>query len=151
MPGVLGGLDPKISVWMRLAATPPVPKPDGKVVHKRGRAAQIKISVVPDPKFLDRLHIQASRSVKIDSQPVSRTWGGVADMAVAAGQSLEEGVSAGERVLIAVAGSVCPPDLPRRGPGGQCMEHAEHRGCVAEARRRIRCPAECRRGREAAA
>jgi hypothetical protein len=53
------------------------------------------------------VHIQASGSVEIDSQPVSWTWRAVADVAVAAGQSLEEGARlCGERMLTAVAGSV---------------------------------------------
>src|SRR5215831_16396790 len=33
-------------------------------------------------------------------------------------------------MLIAVAGAIYPPNLSRRGPGGQCMEHGEHRGCA---------------------
>src|SRR6516164_11474330 len=33
-------------------------------------------------------------------------------------------------MLIAVPGAVYPPHLSRRGPGGQGMEHGEHRGCA---------------------
>ena len=109
----------------------PVPKLDGKVVHEGGRAAQIEIGIARRPKFLDRVHIQASGSVEIDSQPVPWTWRAVADVAVAAGQSLEESARlCGERMLAAVTGPVNPPDLPRRGPSGQCMEHGECRGCA---------------------
>jgi hypothetical protein len=47
------------------------------------------------------------------------------------GRSLEESARlCGERMLAAVAGSVYPPDRPRRGLGGQCMEHGKYRGCA---------------------
>src|SRR5437764_11871857 len=109
----------------------PSPKLDGKVVHEGAWPAQIEIGITRHPELLDRAHVQASRSVEIDSQPVFRTRRAIADMAVAAGQSLEEGARlCGERMLTAVAGSVHPPDLPLRGPGGQCMEHGEYRGCA---------------------
>jgi hypothetical protein len=50
---------------------------------------------------------------------------------MAAGQSLKESARLrGERMLTAIAGSVNPPDLPRRGHGGQCMEHSQYRGCT---------------------
>src|SRR5271155_4294789 len=50
---------------------------------------------------------------------------------MAAGQSLEERVClCGERMRTAVTGAVNPPDLPRRGPSGHCVEHGEYRGCA---------------------
>src|SRR5271156_4084336 len=55
----------------------------------------------------------------------------VADVAVTVGQSLEEGAAlCRKRMLAAVAGSVDPPNLPPRVPGGQCMKHGQHRGCA---------------------
>jgi hypothetical protein len=109
----------------------PVPKLDGKVIHEGRRAAYIEIDIARRSKFLDRMHIQASGSVEINSQPVFWTWRAVADVAMAAGQSLEEGPRlGGERMLAAIAGAVYPPDLPRRGPGGQCMEHGQYLGCA---------------------
>src|SRR6202011_1673949 len=97
------------------------------------------------PKFLDRTRVQAPGSVEIDTRPVPRTRRAVADVAVAVavavpvavavagavGQSLEEGARlCRKRMLAAVAGTVDPPDLPRRLPGGQCMKHGQHRGCA---------------------
>src|ERR1700680_3756370 len=77
------------------------------------------------------MHIQTSGSIEIDSQPVSWTWRAVADVAMAAGQSLEERACiCGERQTADVTGAVNPPDVSRRGPRGQCMEHGEYRGCA---------------------
>ena len=62
--------------------------------------------------FLDRLHIQVSGSIEVDSQAVFRTWRTVADVAMASRQSLEERTGLiGERMLAAVTGAVNPPDL----------------------------------------
>src|SRR6516164_4018154 len=33
-------------------------------------------------------------------------------------------------MLLALACAIYPPNLSRRGPGGQCMEHSQHRGCA---------------------
>ena len=49
-------------------------------------------------------------------------------MAVAVGKRFEQAARfLGERMFAAVAGSVKPPDFPRRCFGRQCVKHREHR------------------------
>src|SRR5690349_12963372 len=77
------------------------------------------------------MRVQAPGRVEIDTRPVLRTRRAVADMAVAMRQSLEKTARLrGKRMLATVARAVDPPDLPRRVPCRQCMEHGEHRGCA---------------------
>ena|SRR5271156_44095 len=112
-----------------LGGDPPGRKVADEIIDKARRPAEIKVGIARHAQASQHVDAEASGSVEIDGRTVLGTRRTVTNVAVAVGESFEEGSRLnGKRVLAAVAGSVNPPNLPRRLGGGQCMEHRKHGG-----------------------
>ena len=106
-PGLSDGPAPKISVWMRLRSDAPGCEAGGQIAHEGGRSADIEIGIARHAQLLEHPHVQASASVEIYTWPILGIGRAVANVAVAVGQSFEEGARLlGKRMLAAVAGAV---------------------------------------------
>jgi len=99
------------------ARRPPGRKAGRPIRHKGRRAAQVEIGIARHAQFGENGSAETAGRVEIDARPVAETGRAVADVTVSAGQQIERGPRLfGKDVLPTVAGTVQPPDLPRRVP-----------------------------------
>src|SRR6516225_1992462 len=124
-------------------------KAGSQIIHEGGRSADVEIAVARHAQFLQNAHVHASGSVEIYANSILGSGRAVANVTVTTSQSFEQGLRLlGKCMLAAVAGSMYPPDIPRRCLGCQSVEHREHRGCSdARAQQNDRCVARSKRER----
>ena len=120
--------EPKISVWMRLGATPQDLSPAVNSSRNAARAAQVKIGFAGYAQFFEDRDGQPAGSIEVNAWPVSRVGPAVCDIAPGMGQ-LGQQITCflGKGMIQAAACSVYPPDLARRRVCCQRVEHGHYR------------------------
>src|SRR5271157_2188846 len=109
-------------------------KARGQVTQKCRRAAQVEIGVLRHAKLLDRGHVKVAGSIEVGTQPVLWTRPAVPYMASAMLQRLLQAPRlVKERVIIAIARPIQPPDFARGRLGSQSVQHRQNR-CRSNAR-----------------
>ena len=102
---------------------------DGQIAHEGGRSAHVEVGIARHVQLAKHTHVQASGSVEIQAWAILGIGRAVANVAVAVGQGFEEGTRLlGKSMLAAIAGSMEPPDFPRRRRGRQRVEHRQYGG-----------------------
>src|SRR6516225_589946 len=117
---------PEILGVQAVTSDPTPCKAVDETAHKRGWTADIEVRIGRDAHFLEHGHTQAPHPVEIDSRPIGRLWRTVTNVAAASGQGFEELAHLRRKwMLVAVAGTVNPPNLSPSLLGGQCVQHSE--------------------------
>src|SRR5262249_20735076 len=100
----------------------------GQLSQERRGAAQIELAFTRNADPLEGGNRQMPGSVEIDTALVVRPRPAVLDVAVAVLQLLEQSTRLlAERVLVAIARAVEPPNRVPRLPGRQGVQHRQHR------------------------
>src|SRR5436190_10139026 len=87
----------------------------GQVAHEIRRAANVKITIARQVKFLECLHVEPPSSVEIDIESIPRVGRAVANIAMVVGKRVEQPTRLfGKGMFAAIARSVEPPDFPSR-------------------------------------
>src|SRR3954451_8536079 len=103
-------------------------KPGSQIAHEGGWSADIEIAAWRHVEFLKHLHIEATRPVKSNIQPVLAIGRAITDATVAVGKGIEQStLLLGKGMFPAITSTVEPPDFSRRCFGSQHMKHREHR------------------------
>src|SRR5271157_3764897 len=112
----------------------PSRKARGQVTQKCRWTAQVEIGVTRHAKLLDRGHVKVAGSIEVGAQLVLRARPAVPYVAPAVRQPLEQAPRLlKERVILAIARPIQPPDFARGRLGSQSVQHRQNR-CRSNAR-----------------
>ena len=99
------------------------------VCHEASRSAEVDICLCWDVDVLEDRPREVARGVEILTHPVARPWPAVAHIAAAVREREHEAADfGGEWMILPIASSVQPQDLPSRASSHQCVQHREKRG-----------------------